>query len=82
MALEMLLKIKIFYFELEIQQERLRLQKIGFDSSLAAIQYRFSSINSEIYLKSNLIVTGSYYEMDPIKLCVIMEGTDYRQIRQ
>ncbi len=78
MPLETLLKIKIFYFELEIQQERSRLQKMDLDSSLIAIQYRLSTITSEIYLKSNLIVTDSYYEMEPFKLCVIMEGTEYQ----
>lgn len=75
MALLTELKIKVFYFEMEIIQEKAYLEQKGLDSSLVSIQERLRKVTGETYLKSNLRVTGSFYEQNPFRLAVIMEGS-------
>ena len=79
MALITNLKIKIFYFEMEISQQQAYLNQKGLDASLKAVEGRLCKLTSELYLKSNLQVTGSSYEQSPFRLSVTMEGSEYKQ---
>ncbi|MDO7745095.1 MAG: hypothetical protein MUP99_15040, partial [Pedobacter sp.] len=72
------LRIKVFYFEMEILQEQSHLQKNGLPCSLKAVKSRLTKITSEIYLKSNLLVTESFYQQNPFRLSIVMEGKEYK----
>ncbi|CAM4415760.1 hypothetical protein SAMN06265348_11936 [Pedobacter westerhofensis] len=79
MALSTTLKLKIFYFEIEILEEQAYLLKNGFDCSLEAVRNQLQKAAGELYIKSNLLVPDSYYEQRPFRLAIVMEGTELKK---
>jgi len=78
MALITELKIKVFYFEMEIIQQQAYLKQKGLDSSLVSVKDKLGKMTAETYLKSNLKVISSLYEQNPFRLSVIMEGSEHK----
>lgn len=78
MSLAINLRIKVFYFQMEIMQEQLYLQKKGLPYSLTHVRKRLQQLTADLYFQSNLRVINACYVQHPFRLSIVMSGTEYK----